>query len=337
MDTINQPSITAAYDGSAPFPGAGLPTDGAESTIRIIVTLALVIAPLAGLVAAAVLLWEEAFTLTDLFLAVGLYFLTGFGIAIGFHRGLTHRSFTMNRPLKLVLTVSGSMAFEGAVTDWVATHRRHHAFTDRPGDPHSPYRYGTTFWGQIRGLAYAHIGWIFVNDPTSVTRYAPDLLDDPIVRRVNRAFPLLCVASLVLPFLLGWVITGTLFGAITASLWAGLARVALLQHVTWSVNSLCHVFGTRPFETRQFDRATNFWPLAFISFGESWHNGHHSAPACARHGRGRWQFDLAAETIRCCEALRLVKDVRWTASGSRGRVSGVGDLQRVNESQDGKS
>lgn len=317
MDTQVTSPIKQTYDGVSAFPDIPSTSSPMESGVRVAVTIALVLAPVAGVVAAAVLLWERAFTMTDLVLAVVFYVVTGLGIAIGFHRGLTHRSFTMAKPFKLVLTVAGSMAFEGAVTDWVATHRRHHAFTDRPGDPHSPYRYGTSFIGQVKGLFYAHVGWLLVDDPTSVARYAPDLVADRMVSRVSRAFPLLCVVSLMLPFALGWVISGTLFGGLTALIWAGLARVALLQHVTWSVNSLCHVFGTRPYETRAFDRATNFWPLAFVSFGESWHNCHHSAPGCARHGRGRWQFDLAAETIRMCEAFRWVRDVRWNPDGPR--------------------
>jgi len=320
VDTSTTPLDKQTYDGKSAFPDIDSPASSAESTVRVAVTIALVLAPVAGVVAAAVLLWERAFSITDLVLAVIFYLVTGLGIAIGFHRGLTHRSFTMRGPFKLVLISAGSMAFEGSVTDWVATHRRHHAFTDRPGDPHSPYRYGTSLVGQIKGLFYAHVGWLLVNDPTSAARYAPDLVADRMVSRVSRAFPVLCVVSLALPFALGWAITGSLFGGVTAFIWAGLARVALLQHVTWSVNSLCHVFGNRPYETRAFDRATNFWPLAFVSFGESWHNGHHSAPSCARHGRGRWQFDLAAETIRGCEALHWVSDVRWSAEGSRSSV-----------------
>jgi len=310
-------SLRSTYDGTSAFPDSSASTTRTDATTRVVVTLALVIIPFAGFVAAAVLLWGRAFSLTDVVLAFAFYVLTGLGITIGFHRGLTHRGFTMRRPLLLAATVAGSMAFEGAVIDWVATHRRHHAFTDRPGDPHSPYRYGTTFVGQVRGLAFAHLGWLLVNDPTSVPKYAPDLLADPMVRRVNRAFPLLCVASLLIPFLIGWAITGTWVGGLTAFIWAGLARVALLQHVTWSINSLCHVVGTRPYPTRPFDRATNVWPLAVLSFGESWHNGHHSAPACARHGRGRWEVDPTATTIRGLERLGWVSDVRWSAEGAR--------------------
>jgi len=317
MDTQIDTALDRPYDGATAFPDPSVPTTVRDRTLRIGVTVTLVFIPFVGLVAAAVLLWGRAFTLTDLVLAAVFYVVTGLGIAIGFHRGLTHRGFRMRRPLQLVLAVSGSMAFEGGVIDWVATHRKHHAFTDQPGDPHSPYRYGTSFFGQARGLVFAHIGWVLVNDPVSAERYAPDLLRDPMLRRVNRAFPLLAIASLVLPFLLGWLIAGSLLGGLTAFFWAGLARVALLQHVTWSINSICHVVGTRPFETRQFDRATNFWPLALLSFGESWHNAHHSAPVCARHGRRRWEIDPAAAVIRCFERMHWVSNVRWTANAPK--------------------
>jgi stearoyl-CoA desaturase (delta-9 desaturase) len=203
------------------------------------------------------------------------------------------------------------MAFEGDVTGWVATHRRHHAFTDRPGDPHSPYRYGTGVGGQLRGLLHAHVGWLFGKDPTSQQRFAPDMLADPAMRRISKAFPVLCLASLALPFAAGWAIGGTWQAAMLALVWAGLVRILLLQHVTWSVNSLCHLLGSRPFTTRRFDRATNLWPLAVLSLGESWHNMHHSDPACARHGVDRGQIDLSAELIRVFERFGWVSGARW--------------------------
>jgi stearoyl-CoA desaturase (delta-9 desaturase) len=203
------------------------------------------------------------------------------------------------------------MAFEGDVIGWVAAHRRHHAFTDRPGDPHSPYRYGTSLTGQVRGLVDSHVGWLLRDDPTPPARYAPDIMADPAMRAIARAFPALCVLTLALPFGAGWAIGGRWQAAVSALLWAGLVRIALLQHVTWSVNSLCHVFGSRPFVTRSHDRATNLWPLALLSFGESWHNMHHSDPACARHGADPGQLDISAEVIRIFERLGWVTDVHW--------------------------
>jgi stearoyl-CoA desaturase (Delta-9 desaturase) len=239
----------------------------------------------------------------------------GLGVSVGFHRLLTHRSFTAARPLRLALAVAGSMSFEGDPIGWVAIHRRHHAFTDRPGDPHSPYRYGTSLTSQLRGLAHAHAGWLLRDDPSPPARYAPDMLADPAMRMISRGFPVLCVVSLALPFGAGWLIGGTWQAGLAALLWAGLVRVALLQHVTWSVNSLCHVFGTRPFTTRLHDRATNLWPLALVSFGESWHNMHHSDPACARHGAERGQVDISAGMIRIFEHLGWATSVHWPDPG----------------------
>lgn len=301
----------APYDGTGAFPDEGVPEPAAAKWVRIGVTVALVLGPFAGFVLAGWLAWGANFTVTDLTMALFFYVLTGLGVTLGFHRGVTHGSFRYKRPLMLVLVLAGSMAYQGGLIDWVATHRRHHAFTDRPGDPHSPYRYGTGVWAQSRGLLDAHMGWFLRNEPVSPQRYAPDLLADPMMRRANAAFPLMCVLSLALPFFLGWAITGELRGALTGFVWAGLARVALLQHVTWSVNSLCHMIGDRPFPTRKYDRATNLWPLALLSFGESWHNGHHSDPTCARHGRRRGQLDVSALVIRAFERLGWVSCVRW--------------------------
>jgi stearoyl-CoA desaturase (delta-9 desaturase) len=302
---------TIGYDGMAPFPGVGRRPCSAAGRARAGVTLAIVVTPFAGLAAAVWLAWGHGLGWTEVLLAVGLYMITGLGVTVGFHRLLTHRAFTAARPLRVALAIAGSMSFEGDVIGWVAIHRRHHAFTDRPGDPHSPYRYGTGLAGQLRGLAHAHVGWLLRDDPTPPERYAPDMLADPALQRISAAFPALCALSLALPFAAGWAIGGTWHTALAALLWAGLARVALLQHVTWSVNSLCHMFGSRPFTTRRHDRATNLWPLALLSFGESWHNMHHSDPACARHGADPHQVDISAAVIRIFEHLGWVSAVHW--------------------------
>jgi len=299
------------YDGTEPFPTAR-PAPGARPQGWQVAATALIVAfPFLAVVLAGWVLWGRLINPVDVMLAAVFYTLTCLGVTVGLHRGLTHKSFTPNRALKIVLAVAGSMSFQGDVTGWVATHRRHHAFTDRPGDPHSPFRYGTTMRGQLRGLAHAHIGWLFSADHTPPERYAPDLLADRDLRMVSAAFPALCVLSLALPFGLVWAIGGSLHDALTALLWAGLVRVTVLQHVTWSVNSLCHMIGERPFRTRRHDRATNLWPLALLSFGESWHNMHHADPTCARHGVDRRQIDLSAAVIRLLERAGWAKDVRW--------------------------
>ncbi len=278
--------------------------------VQLLVTLLIVTVPVAGIVGIA-LAWFGGVTLVNLALLAGFYVVTGLGVTAGFHRLFTHRSFTAATPLRIALAIAGSMSFEGGVISWVATHRRHHAFTDRPGDPHSPYRYGDTGWAQVRGMAHAHLGWLMRAEPTPVARYAPDLTADRTMRIIDRAFPALAVVSLALPALLGWLLTGTLHGALSALLWGGLLRIFLLQHVTWSVNSLCHVIGTRPFKTRRDDRASNVWPLALVSFGDSYHNLHHADPSSARHGVGRHEIDLAAGFIRGCERLGWATRVQW--------------------------
>jgi stearoyl-CoA desaturase (Delta-9 desaturase) len=303
--------LPVQYDGIVPFPASDAPPAApAKRAIQLTVMTLIVLLPFAGLVAALWLLWGHGVGFAYLGLAAFFYLLTGFGVTVGFHRLLTHRSFTARPALRVALAIAGSMSFQGDVTGWVAVHRRHHAFSDRPGDPHSPYRYGTGPAGQLRGVLHAHAGWLLRHDPTSHQAYAPDLLADPAMRAISAAFPALCAASLAAPFGFGWAIGG-LRGALLALLWAGLVRVFLLHHVTWSTNSLCHVLGNRPFTTRRHDRATNLWPLALLSMGESWHNMHHSDPRCARHGVDRGQLDLSAELIRLFERAGWATNVHW--------------------------
>ncbi|MCC5697674.1 fatty acid desaturase, partial [Klebsiella pneumoniae] len=188
-----------------------------------------------------------------------------------------------------VLAIAGMMAVQGPVVNWVADHRRHHAFSDREGDPHSPWRFGSSPAALAKGFWYAHMGWLFERDITNHERFAPDLLKDRQLSRLNRLFWLWTLLTFVLPAVLGGLLTWSLWGAFTAFFWAGLVRVSLLHHITWSVNSICHMIGERPFRSR--DKAANFWPLAIVSFGESWHNSHHADPTSARHGVLRGQLD----------------------------------------------
>jgi stearoyl-CoA desaturase (delta-9 desaturase) len=274
-----------------------------------LVTAAIVAGPAVALAVIIPWLWGHAVNLTDLVIAVVLYIVTGFGITVGFHRLFTHRGFGLGRVLKITLAVLGSMAVEGSVTSWVATHRRHHIFSDHAGDPHSPHRYGDHGAALLRGLAFSHVGWLFVSDASCAQRYAPDMLRDRDVQRIDRLFPVLAVISLAIPFGIGYLLAGTLTGACTALLWAGLVRMALLHHVTWSVNSLCHTFGRRTDGSK--DRSTNLWPLAIVSLGDSWHNVHHAHPSWARHGARRGMVDPSAWLIRRFEQFGWATKVRW--------------------------
>ncbi len=274
------------------------------------VALALFIGvPFLALVLAVPLAWGRGLGWTDVTISAVMYLVSGLGITVGFHRHFTHGAFKAVRPLRIALAVAGSLAIEGPVIDWVADHRRHHAFSDREGDPHSPWRYGTSVPALAKGLVYAHTGWLFDRERTNPRRYTPDLLADKDVRRVSRAFPALVAVSLLLPPVAGGLLTWSWQGAATAFFWGVLVRVGLLHHVTWSINSICHALGAQPFQSR--DHSGNVWWLAVLSFGESWHNLHHADPTCARHGVLRGQVDASARLIRIFEQLGWAHDVRW--------------------------
>jgi stearoyl-CoA desaturase (delta-9 desaturase) len=292
------------------------PPGRCAAAVSRIITTALVVGPVVAF-AAAVRLWAgHGVDVRTLALALAFYVVTAFGVTVGFHRLFTHRSFTAKRPLKIGLAVAGSMAVEGSLIGWVANHRRHHMFSDHPGDPHSPHGFGPDLRGQLRGLFHAHCGWLFTPDTTPTRRFAPDLLRDRDLLAVNRLFPVLAVISLAAPFALGWVLSGTLVGALSALVWAGALRMAALHHVTWSVNSLCHVFGKRPFATK--DRSTNLAALALVSLGDSWHNFHHAHPGAARHGALRHQIDPSAALIRVFERSGWATKVRWYEGDTTG-------------------
>jgi stearoyl-CoA desaturase (Delta-9 desaturase) len=268
-----------------------------------------VIVPFLAFAAAVPVAWGWGLGWTDLVLFLAFYIPSGLGITVGYHRLFTHSSFKANRPLRIGLAIAGSLAIEGPVIRWVADHRRHHAFSDKEGDPHSPWRYGETVPALMKGLGYAHIGWMFDVEHTNRDKYTPDLMRDEDIARVDRLFPLWAAISLLAPAVLGGVITWSWAGALSAYFWASLVRIFVLHHVTWSINSICHAIGQRPFATR--DKSANFWPLAILSFGESWHNMHHADPTSARHGVLRGQIDESARVIWLFEKLGWATDVRW--------------------------
>lgn len=255
-------------------------------------------------------LWAVALGWNDIFVFLVMYVATGLGITVGFHRHFTHRSFKTRRPFRIALAVVGSMAIEGPIVAWVADHRKHHAFSDRFGDPHSPHvEHGHGFRGALRGLAHAHIGWLFIHTHrASKVRYAPDLMGDPDIAWVDRTFLQWAIAGFLVSFALGFLFGGfDLKAGFTGVLWGGLVRVLVLHHVTYSINSLCHYFGRRPFATG--DESRNLAWLAPFSLGESWHNGHHAFPTSARHGLERGQLDISAWVIVALERLGLAWDV----------------------------
>jgi stearoyl-CoA desaturase (delta-9 desaturase) len=275
--------------------------------------------PMLALLVAVPLAWGWGLGWLDIGLAVGGYVLTILGVTVGFHRYFTHGAFKARRWLRVTLAVVGSMAVQGPILHWVADHRRHHAFSDREGDPHSPWLFGSSPLGLVRGFWHAHMGWLFERDLTNQRRFAPDLLADKDMRLVHRLFGPLTAATLLVPPLIAGLITWSWWSAATAFFWAGLVRVAVLHHVTWSINSICHMVGRRPYVAR--DRSANFWPLAILSMGESWHNLHHADPTCARHGVGRGQIDVSARVIWLLEKAGWVYDVRWPTPRRLARLS----------------
>jgi stearoyl-CoA desaturase (delta-9 desaturase) len=267
------------------------------------------IVPFLALATAVPLAWGWGLGWLDVGLSVSFYALTGLGVTIGFHRYFTHRAFTACRGLRIALAIAGSMAMQGPIIGWVADHRRHHAYADRDGDPHSPWRFGTSPAALVKGFWHAHTGWLFERDQTNAARFAPDLRADPDIQHINRLSFVLCVVTLLAPAVLGGLISWTWWGALTGFFWGSLVRTAALHQVTWSVNSICHMIGGRPFAAR--DKSANFWPLAILSFGESWHNSHHADPTGARHGVLRGQLDISARIIWIFEKIGWASNVRW--------------------------
>lgn len=299
-----------------------VPSDEQTAPIARIGTILIIVIPFVALVGAVIHMWGHGIHLRDVVLAVILYFVAGHGISIGYHRMLTHRSFVARRPVKLVLVALGSMAFQGGPIGWVAAHRRHHVFADRPGDPHSPLPLSAGLASWLHGLWHAHMGWFFTDRGERSERRAADLHADRDLVVMNALFPVFCVISLAIPFALGWLLGGTIGAALTALVWAGLVRVFVLHHVTWSVNSLAHTFGRRPFVTK--DRSTNIAVMSFISMGESWHNGHHAFPRSARHGLLRGQWDTSARLIAVLERIGWVQRVQLpTADALAARLVGA--------------
>lgn len=298
--------IVDADDEINPDPYFEVKTPG--SLLQRIVVSIVVFGPFAGLLAAIVSLWGSSIRPVDIITGVVLYLFSGLGVTIGFHRLLTHRSFVAKRWLRITLAIAGSFAVQGSATSWVALHRRHHVYSDRIGDPHSPNLSGTSHFDMFKGFIHAHTGWLYTAEAANAERWAPDLVADRDIARVSALAPLWTVLSFALPALIGLAVTGTFAGGLQCFLWAGLVRIFFLHHITWSTNSLCHMFGRRPFESKDLSR--NFAPFALLSFGEAWHNGHHAFPSSARHGLDKGQLDISARIIAIFESFGLVTNVR---------------------------
>ncbi len=264
--------------------------------------------PFAGLIVAIAMLWGWGFSWIHGVLLASLYLVTALGITVGYHRYFTHKSFETPRWMQAIFAILGGMAFEGAVLTWVANHRLHHQHSDRPGDPHSPHEHGEGVMGVVKGFWHAHIGWIFrATDPGNMAKYVPDLAKDRMLRTIGSLWSVWAIAGLILPAVIAGLVTGTWSGAFLGFLWGGLVRVFLVHHVTWSVNSVCHIWGSRPF--RSADESRNNPIFGLLAMGEGWHNNHHAFPASARHGLRWWEFDISYWTIRAMKLVGLAWDV----------------------------
>jgi stearoyl-CoA desaturase (delta-9 desaturase) len=309
--------VTAPHEASTAAPAAGPGFDDtqpvAHETLDRVLTGLITALPFLAVGFAAWHVWGSLLAWHDVVVFAILYVITGLGVTVGFHRLLTHRSFKTKKGVRAALAALGSAAVEGPVISWVADHRKHHAFSDEEGDPHSPHvGHGGGVAGTLRGLFHAHLGWLFIHTHRgSKKRYAPDLLEDPVVRFVDRTFVLWTVASLAVPFGLGVALGHSVEAGLTGLLWGGGVRIFLVHHLTYSINSLCHVFGRQPFKTG--DHSRNLAWLALPTFGEAWHNNHHAFPTSAVHGLGRWQLDPSSLVIRLLERVGWAWDVNRVA------------------------
>ncbi|WP_392532260.1 acyl-CoA desaturase [Nostoc sp. C117] len=269
---------------------------------------AITLIPLLGFVTAIALLNTYQIGYVEIGLLLGMWILTGSGITVGFHRHFAHRAFQTNTAIKVILTIFGCMAGQGPLIYWVTVHRRHHEYSDQPGDPHSPHLQKDGNFAWLYGLWHAHVNWIFNHEIPNPIYYAPELLRDKIILKVNQLYLVWLFLGLAIPTIMGGIIRGSLIGALYGFLWGGLVRLFLCENMTLSINSITHFYGSRPFHTN--DHSTNNIWLAIPTLGESWHNNHHAFINSAIFGLEWWQFDFGARVIRGLEKLGLVWDVK---------------------------
>ncbi len=281
--------------------------------------LVMVFVPILGLVAAIVVSWGQGIQTVDLAWLIGMYLATVIGVEVGFHRHFSHRSFQASPWVRSALCILGSMAAQGPLVFWVATHRRHHAFSDQPDDPHSPVPTSARLVDKVRGLFHSHLGWLFRSELTNPMQYGPDILRDPLTFKLNQYYPLWVIVGLALPALGSFYVTGTWIGMLRGFLWGGLVRVLLVHHATWSVNSICHSYGRRDYETRDESR-NNAW-LVLSSMGGSWHNNHHAFPNSAYTGIRRWQIDPSGWIIRLLARTGLAWEVKTPILQDKSRIA----------------
>jgi len=302
------------------FPAIEATPERTPLAMRVIIFIVIVV-PLLGVIAAPFFVWGWGFHWVDLGLLLGMYFLTAIGITVGFHRLFVHRSFETYMPVKFALAVFGSMAVQGSLLHWVAQHRRHHQHSDTPDDPHSPHHHGHGVLAVLKGFWHAHIGWFFKPDPPNLDHYVKDLCASPTLRVASLLFPLWIFLGLAIPTLIGGLVSGTWVGAWTGLIWGGLVRLFLVHHVTWSVNSACHLWGFRPY--RSNDESRNNVVFGILGLGEGWHNTHHAFPSSARHGLRWWQIDVSYWVIQTMALLGLTWNLKLPSKQAQEKMCSV--------------
>jgi len=306
MTNLEDTEIPVA-DADLDLPPVDTVTLKASRTVQIVTLIAITV-PFLGVVAAPFAVWGWGFGWSDLGLLVGMYIVTAFGITVGFHRLFTHRSFETPNWIKFLLGVSGSMALQGSIIQWVGMHRRHHQHSDLKGDPHSPVHHGSGVLGTIKGFFHAHMGWFFDADPADLNRYVKDLKASRSTRICSNLFPLWVALSFIIPAVIGGLVTMSWVGALTGFIWGGLVRMFLVHHVTWSVNSACHLWGFRPFRTN--DQSRNNPVFGILAMGEGWHNTHHAFPQSVRHGLRWWEFDSSYVFVKTLSWMGLAWNLK---------------------------
>jgi len=304
----------AVPDPSEP-PGSAPPAS-APLALQVVTLLTIVI-PFLAVVAAPFLVWGWGFRWTDLILLVVMYVLTALGITVGFHRLFVHRSFETYTWIKVIFAILGSMAVQGPLKHWVGHHRKHHQYSDKPEDPHTPHHHGSNLFGIMRGFWHAHVGWLFQPVPPDIQRYVKDIEASGPLRWVSRLFPLWVTLGLIIPGVIGGLISQSWRGFWTGLIWGGLVRVFLVHHVTWSVNSACHLWGAQPWKTGDMSRDNVVFGI--LALGEGWHSSHHAFPTSARHGLRWWQLDASYWVIRLLALLRLAWNVKLPSEEAQER------------------
>jgi len=312
---VTEQTVLPVADPAVELPS--VPPGRAALLVRV-ATLIVIVVPLLGLVAAPFFLWGWGFSWVDLGLLAGMYLFSALGITVGFHRLFVHRSFETYAWVKFVLALFGSMAAQGSLFKWVAYHRRHHQHSDTPDDPHTPHHHGPGVLGVLRGAWHAHVGWLFQPDPPGLDEYVKDLRKSRTLRVASALFPLWIALGLAIPGVVGGLVKMSWAGVWTGLVWGGLVRIFLVHHVTWSVNSACHLWGLRPY--RSADESRNNAVFGILALGEGWHNTHHAFPTSARHGLRWWQVDVSYYVIRLLAWAGLVWNLRLPSAESRERA-----------------